>query len=147
MIVRIVSIVPVVSKKIWDDWDDRDDWGDRWFPNDRLDRPKEWELTVVSKIPGPDNRTLARDSQTKWRMLIEERISSRAICLFFQFCAVEEVEEYHEGTDPDGTHFFFLSYRPYAVRMFLYFFSDSAASTSNFSPIFRQQFNRVNLFL
>ena len=32
-------------------------------------------------------------------MLIEERISSRAICLFFQFCAVEEVEEYHEGTD------------------------------------------------
>ena len=99
MIVRIVSIVPVVSKNFWDDWDDRDDWGDRWFPNDRLDRPKEWELTVVSKIPGPDNRTLARDSQTKWRMLIEERISSRAICLFFQFCAVEEVEEYHEGTD------------------------------------------------
>ena len=120
MIVRIVSIVPVVSKNFWDNWDDRDDWGDRWFPNDRLDRPKEWELTVVSKIPGPDNRTLARDSQTKWRMLIEERISSRAICLFFQFCAVEEVEEYHEGT---------------------------AASTSNFSPIFRQQFNRVNLFL
>lgn len=37
--------------------------------------------------------------------------------------------------------------RPYAVRMFLYFFSASAASTSNFSPIFRQQFNRVNLFL
>ena len=79
MIVRIVSIVPVVSKNFWDDWDDRDDWGDRWFPYDRLDRPKEWELTVVSKIPGPDNRTLARDSQTKWRMLIEERISSRAI--------------------------------------------------------------------
>ena len=166
MIVRIVPDRPSRFQKFRDDWDD---WDDCWFPYDRLYRFKYWRPTVVSDVPGSDNRVLARYSETKWRISIEERVFWLVIFLFFRFCAVEELEESHEITgfgfdnqakllnsdgegtasrpQPDGTYFFFLKYRPYAVRTFLYFFSASAASNPNFSPIAFQIFILINLFL
>ena len=95
MIVRIVRIVPVVSKNFDTIGTTETIAGFHMI----VSIPSNTEDARSSAIfLGPTTEFLARYSKTKWRTSIAEQVSRLVNFLFFRFCAVEELEESHEDT-------------------------------------------------
>ena len=105
-----------------------------WKSLDRFDRSKR-ALTQLRSLNL--STFFGRETVSKWRQEITDRAGLAAI--YFTILTVIRRRRRKHQPEADLTFFFFKNL-PYAVQIFLYFFSASAASILKISPIFFQQF-------